>query len=80
MNEFRTKLTSNGRVVIPSAYRKQLNLALGDEIVLWIENDELHLTSLKLAYKKAQQVVMSRTKNKSLVDELIKMRRKDTSS
>ncbi len=32
---------------------------------------------LKIAYKKAQQLVTSRIKKKSLVDELVKMRKKD---
>lgn len=70
---------SNGRIVIPARCRKQLQLNFGDELILWIEDDQLHLMNLKLAYKRAQQLVTSRTQKKNLVDELIKMRRKDTS-
>lgn len=79
MLEFRTKLTEGGRVVIPALYRKQLQLEPGEELIIRLEDDELHLMSLKHSLKKAQALVQGYAKNTSLVTLLKEMRKKDAS-
>jgi AbrB family looped-hinge helix DNA binding protein len=79
MLEFRTKLESNGRVIIPAACRRQLQLEQGEELIVRVENDELHLISLKHALKHAQALTRKYAKKQSLVAMLKKMRKEDES-
>jgi AbrB family looped-hinge helix DNA binding protein len=80
MQEFRTKMASNGRIIIPAAIRRLLDLMPGEELVLHVENHELRVISLKYSLKKAKAVVKRHAKNKSLVNELKKMRHEDAES
>lgn len=77
MKEFRTKINENGRVNIPVSCRKILNLQTGDELILRVENDELHIMSVKRALTKAQLIVQKYAQKKSLVDELRNLREED---
>lgn len=76
MEEARTRVNLNGRVVIPSSFRKALGIQVGDEVVLRIENDELRITTqqrrIQQAQRRARQYVKPGT---SLVDELLAERR-----
>lgn len=80
MSEFRTCMGEDGRVVIPAAYRKQLHLTPGEELIIRLDNNELHLISLKHSIKKAQKLVQKYTKNKSLQKLLKEMRTKDAAN
>lgn len=74
--ETRTRVNENGRVVIPAAFRKAMEINAGDEIILRIEDDELRISSLKQRIERAQRLVRKRVKPaSSLVDELIAERR-----
>lgn len=76
MSEARMKLNENGRVVIPSELRAALGIQAGDELVMRIEDDELRITTLKRRIERAQnQVARYKKRGRSLVDELIAMRR-----
>lgn len=77
MNEFRIKLGENGRVLIPASCRRQLKLVPGQELIIKIEDEELHLFSLDHSVRKAQQLVKKYAKNQNLVEKLIKSRRED---
>lgn len=77
MLEFRTKLESNGRIMIPAACRRQLHLESGEEFIIRVEDDELHFISLKHALQKAQTLTRKYAKNQSLVNILKEIRRKD---
>jgi AbrB family looped-hinge helix DNA binding protein len=74
--EARARVNENGRVVIPSSFRKALGIQVGDEVVLRIEDDELRITTqqrrIQRAQRRARQYVKS---GKSLVDELLAERR-----
>jgi AbrB family looped-hinge helix DNA binding protein len=74
--ETRTRVNENGRVVIPSSFRKALGIEVGDEVVLRIEDDELRITTqqrrIQRAQRRARQYVKPGT---SLVDELLAERR-----
>jgi AbrB family looped-hinge helix DNA binding protein len=78
MNEFRTRLSENGRIIIPASCRRQLHLKPGQELIVTVEEDGLHIFSLQHSLKKAQQKVRTKAKNQSLVKKLLKMRREDS--
>lgn len=70
------RVNENGRVVIPSSFRKALGIKAGDEVVLRIEDDELRITTLKRRMERAQRLVRKHVKpGRSLADELIAERR-----
>lgn len=70
--ETRLRVNENGRIVIPSSFRKALGINVGDEIVLRIEDDELRITTPKRRIERAQRLVRQHVKpGTSLVDELI---------
>ena len=74
--EIRQRVNQNGRVIIPAAFRKALGIAVGDEIVLRIQDDELRITTqqrrIQRARHRARQYVKPGT---SLVNELLAERR-----
>lgn len=78
MAEYRVKLQENGRIMIPASYRKQLHFEPGEELILRVEENGLHLYSLKQSLQKAQSIVQRYAKNKSLVAELHRMRKEDS--
>jgi AbrB family looped-hinge helix DNA binding protein len=74
--EARIRVNQNGRVVIPSSYRKALGIKAGDEIILRMEDDELRITTMKRRIERAQQRIRRYVKSGvSLADELIAERR-----
>jgi AbrB family looped-hinge helix DNA binding protein len=76
-NESHTRVNENGRIVIPTSFRRALGISSGDTVVLRIENDELRITTLRQRLAKAQQLVRDHVApTRSLVDELIAERRK----
>ena len=75
MMEVRTTISEGGRIVIPANFRKELNIAIGDELVLKLEDDGLHIITLYDAIKFAQATVKKyNTQNVSLTKELRMMR------
>jgi AbrB family looped-hinge helix DNA binding protein len=75
--ELRTRVNENGRVVIPSAFRKALGIEIGDEVVLRMEDGELRITTQQRRIQRAQQRARQYVKpGTSLVDELLAERRK----
>jgi AbrB family looped-hinge helix DNA binding protein len=75
--ETRTRVNENGRVVIPSSFRKALGIEVGDEVVLRIEDDELRITTQQRRIQRAQQRARQYLKpGASLVNELLAERRK----
>jgi len=75
--ETRTRVNQNGRVVIPSSFRKALGIHVGDEVLLRIEDDELRITTQQRRIQRAQRRARQFKKTgTSLVDELLAERRK----
>ena len=76
MEEARTHISENGRLVIPSSFRRALGIEAGDEIVLRLEDNELRITTQRLRLAKAKELVRRHVApGTSLVDELIRERR-----
>jgi AbrB family looped-hinge helix DNA binding protein len=75
LEEARARVNENGRVVIPSSFRKALGIEIGDEVVLRIEDDELRITTQQRRIRRAQRRARQYVKGASLVDELLAERR-----
>ena len=78
MASFSTKIDQNGRVFIPSRYRKAMGLKTGDEVIASLEDGEIRLATRKHKLMRAQALVRKYVKTrKSLSAELIKKRRRE---
>jgi AbrB family looped-hinge helix DNA binding protein len=76
MEEVRTRVNENGRVVIPASFRKALGIQAGDELVLRLEDNELRITTQQRRIQRAQLRARQYIKpGKSLVEELLAERR-----
>jgi AbrB family looped-hinge helix DNA binding protein len=76
MDEIRARIAENGRLVIPLPFRRALGIEAGDEIVLRLEENELHITTQRQRLAKAKALVRRYVpEGTSLVDELIHERR-----
>ena len=75
--ETRTRISQNGRIVIPAAFRKALGIDSGDELVLRLQDHELRITTLQRRIQRAQERARRYVKpGTSPVEELLKERRK----
>jgi AbrB family looped-hinge helix DNA binding protein len=74
--EIRTRLSQNGRIVIPATFREAMGIEVGDEVVLRLQDDELRITTKQRRIQRAQERAQRYLKpGTSLVDELIAERR-----
>ena len=74
--ETRTRVSQNGRVVIPASFRKALGINVGDEVLLRLQDDELRITTQRRRIQRAQRRARRYLKpGTSLVDELLTERR-----
>lgn len=51
------KLNANGRIVIPAAVRKALDLRPGDELVMRVEDGQLLLSTRRQALARARRMI-----------------------
>jgi AbrB family looped-hinge helix DNA binding protein len=72
-----TQLTDEGGVIIPTSYRQALGINSGDEVVMFLVDDEIRILPRKIALERAQNLVGHYAKSRCLSDELIKERRFD---
>jgi AbrB family looped-hinge helix DNA binding protein len=73
-------ISEGGRVVIPAAFRKNLDLKIGDELIIKLEDGEIKLYTRKQAIRKAQEEVERLRKEKNIsftVDDFLEFRKKD---
>ncbi len=76
--DVRLRINENGRVVIPAAFRKELGIKPGDEVILRLDDGELRITTMKRRIERAQRRARKYIKpGVSLVDELIAERREE---
>jgi len=77
MTEQNVTVSDNGRIVLPVAYRKQLNIKPGDELILTISSEnDIIVHSPKQSLAKLQDLVVKKHK-KNLVKAVIDMRRNE---
>ena len=78
MREFNVVVGENGRMIIPSLFRKTLNLKAGDEVVVKLSADnDILIHSPKQSLRKLQELFKNSGNGESLVDALFEMRRKE---
>jgi AbrB family looped-hinge helix DNA binding protein len=81
MKAVRTKLGKGGRIIIPTAFRQNLHLETGDDIILHMEDNLIYLTTAEQALRtlqnKVKNYINTTGQNISLTDELITMRRNE---
>lgn len=74
----RTKVGEGGRVVIPAAYRRALDLEAGDEVVVVLEDGEIRIMKPQQAIRRAQRAVREYVDpDYGLADSLIRDRRRE---
>jgi len=79
--ESKVQIHKGGRLVVPAKLRKALNIKVGDEVVMRLENDSLRVIPMQQAVNLAQNAVKHYVpKGVSLTDELIKARREEARS
>ena len=73
----RAKMAKGGKISIPSACRKYLNLKEGEEIIFSInDNNDVVISPMHITLEKARKLISKYHDPKtSLVDKLIKQRR-----
>jgi len=68
----------DGRILIPVALRKAMQISPGEKITAWVDEGELHIVSVNVGVQKLQAMVRDQIpEGVSLVDELIKDRREE---
>lgn len=73
-----TQVGKGGRIVIPAAIRKALNLEPGDDVVLKLEDDGVRVVSRKQALRRVQDRIAKLARpGISVADELIRERREE---
>jgi AbrB family looped-hinge helix DNA binding protein len=71
-----TKIGEGGRVVIPAEVRQALGLKSGSQVLLSVEDGELHILTTRQATRRAQKLAEPYIQpGVSVVDELIAERR-----
>ena len=81
MGSIKTKISNGGRLVIPMAYRKELGINPGDDVVLTIEEGEIRLVTARQAIKHAQRMIRRYVpEGQSLSHELIQERREEAAN
>lgn len=80
MTKLLAKLGEGGRLVIPAEYRKALGVMTGDELVLILDGESIHISTPKQGIRRAQELVRSYIPaGRRLADELIAERRDEAS-
>jgi AbrB family looped-hinge helix DNA binding protein len=78
MREQFIKIGEGGRVVIPAAYRKLLNVRVGDELVLRIQEGELRLFRQSQALKRIRTAVKQKNTARKHTDAFLRFRTQDS--
>ena len=75
--QMRTRLDSNGRIVLPAAVRHALGLRPGDELIVDLEGREIRLVAVAEAVRRAQELVRRYVDpGESLAESLVAERRR----
>lgn len=80
MSEVKTRMSKDGRLVVPATFRKALGIKPGDEVVMVLEEGELRVLGARQAIARAQSLVRRYVpEGRSLSQELIQERRDEAS-
>ena len=74
----KTKVTEGGRIVIPAKIREALDMKVGEDVVLEVDDDELRIRTSRAALRRLQKLVREHVPaNRSIVDEFLRERREE---
>lgn len=78
MEEFRSIISQNGRIVVPVSLRKILGLKAGDSVIFSVDEKGIHMNSQKHSLSMLRTLFKTHTKpGESLSQSLIDMRRRE---
>lgn len=78
MEMIKSHIDKNGRILIPSFFRKSLHLEPGEAVILYQEGGELKIRTFRDSLMRARKIIKDyNTKNLDLVELLLKERRKE---
>ena len=78
MGSYVTKLGKAGRLVIPARLRRELGIEAGDELILRLDEEGLHLSTPAQALTRAQAFVRDLgLEGRDLAAELVAERRRE---
>lgn len=72
-----TKIVDGGRLVLPAAIRRAMDLRKGDSVVLELKGDELRVRSARAVVRDIQDMLRPFKTGQSIVDELLEERRRE---
>ena len=75
MNKIKTTLGQGGRIVLPTEFREALGFKVGDELILSLKDDEIHVFTRMVAINRSQGMLKHIAPGRSLADEWIQERR-----
>ena len=76
MQMHRARMGDNGRIVLPVELRKAMDLQGGQELMLTVDEDGLHIQTFRQSIARAQAMVREFVEpGRSLAEELIAERR-----
>ncbi|MFP6636204.1 MAG: AbrB/MazE/SpoVT family DNA-binding domain-containing protein, partial [Dehalococcoidia bacterium] len=68
MDNIKTRLGQGGRIVLPAEFREALGVKVGDELILSLKDDEIHVFTRGAAIKRAQGMLKHIAPGRSLAD------------
>jgi AbrB family looped-hinge helix DNA binding protein len=76
---YKAKIGDEGRIVLPLDWRKDVHANPGDELIIQVHNDGLHISTVQQAIERFQKLVAQHVPaDVDLVDELIRERRAES--
>ena len=73
-----TEVGRGGRIVIPAAFREQMGIEEGSDLLLLLDGEELLILTPEAGIRRAQRLVRQWSKGgRSMVDELLEDRRRE---
>jgi AbrB family looped-hinge helix DNA binding protein len=77
--QIKTRLGSDGRIVLPAVVRRALGLRPGDQLIVDVEGQEIRLVTVAEAARRAQELVRRYVDpGESLVESLVAERRRES--
>lgn len=74
----KAKVSKGGKIAIPSACKKALNISDGDEVIFDIHDNQVTLSPVKFTLQRVRKMLKEHNpEGKSLVDELLEDRNKE---
>jgi AbrB family looped-hinge helix DNA binding protein len=77
--QIKTRLGSDGRIVLPAVVRRALGLRPGDQLIIDVEGREIRLVTVAEAARRAQELVRRYVDpGESLAESLVAERRRES--